>query len=201
MKDVDLQRRIDSLIKNGWSYGKIARNLKVSKTTIRRWHKGECKPKLLENYQWIHLWSEGLNCSKEPFVVRQKPEGIKYKFPVTINIETDGLDNAINLLEVSLSKLKEQKEKMKYPFTEDEKVILRNLPVGVNWIVRDENEHLKICAEKPKKREGFPDCCGFWAVEVASFPANKIMDFDVYSTLFQCIKWTDEHPCEFRKFI
>lgn len=194
MKDVDLQRRIESLLKNGWSYGKLAKELGVSKTTISRWHKGECKPKLLEHYQMIHLWYEGLNCSKEPFVVIQKPEGVKYEFPVTINIETDGLDNAINILEESLAKLKAQKEKDKWQFTKDEKVILRNLPKEYKWIARDNDDWLYVYQSKPEKSSS----CDEWH---CIDDIGEMIEINEFNHLFKCIQWSDTEPCEFRKFI
>ena len=64
--------------------------------------------------------------------------------------------------------------------TEDEKVILRNLPKEYKWIARDENGCLYVYASKPKK--------GITIWEGDGLP---MIPFD---HLFEFIKWEDEEP-------
>lgn len=73
----------------------------------------------------------------------------------------------------------ERKEKPK--LTEDEKVILRNLPKKYKYIVRDKNETLYIYMDKPKKESLYWDSANFCGL-------------GVFEHLFQFIKWEDEEP-------
>lgn len=76
-----------------------------------------------------------------------------------------------------------------WKFTEDEKVILRNLPKEFNYIVRVKFGNLYIHQQKPSK-----DII-YWE------SGGEIESLIIYNHLFQSIKWEDEEPCEFRKFI
>lgn len=101
------------------------------------------------------------------------------------------LDERIKCYEEKLAKLKAQKEKEKWVFTEDEKVILRNLPEDYKYIVRESKEggeDLTLFSEKPTK--------GYYNWEGKNW--HCIREF---SHLFQCIQFTDTEPCEFRKYI
>ena len=72
----------------------------------------------------------------------------------------------------------ERKEKPK--LTEDEKVILRNLPKKYKWIARDKSGLIFLCSKKPSK------CNYSWiGYNDIAFP---------YYHLFQFIKWEDEEP-------
>lgn len=77
----------------------------------------------------------------------------------------------------------------RWVFTDDEKVILRNLPEEWEWIVRNNEGDLTIYSTKPKKKaDWYTDC---------------ISDYEyihLFNHLFQSIKWQDE-PCEFRKYL
>lgn len=77
----------------------------------------------------------------------------------------------------------------RWTFTEDEKVILRNLPKECKWIARDADNELGVFTDKPKKceidwNEGYAE--GY---------------IYLFKHIFQSIKWEDEEACEFRKFI
>ena len=72
----------------------------------------------------------------------------------------------------------ERKEKPK--LTEDEKVILRNIPKQYEWIARDKNGLIFLYINKPVKRNFWFDDCG-----TISFP---------FDHLFQFIQWEDEEP-------
>ena len=77
----------------------------------------------------------------------------------------------------------------RWTFTDDEKVILRNLPEKCKWIARDSCGGLYIFFEKPSKDDSD------WDYD------HDALDFERFEHLFQSIKWTDDEPCEFRKFI
>lgn len=101
------------------------------------------------------------------------------------------LDEQIKWHEEKLAKLKAQKEKEKWNFTEDEKVILRNLPEGYKWIARDMNGGLYIFTEKPRKNN----------VDWLCNYMNNFRGIPMFQHIFQCIQWSDTEPCEFRKYI
>ena len=71
----------------------------------------------------------------------------------------------------------ERKEEPK--LTEDEKVILRNVPQYYKWIARDGNGVVCLYPDKPHKSKTIWDSYG------ALFPFHH---------LFQFIKWEDEEP-------
>lgn len=72
----------------------------------------------------------------------------------------------------------ERKEKPK--LTEDEKVILRNVPKYYKWIARDNGGSLYVYASKPKKR--------FTMWESNGAPLIP------FAHIFKFIKWEDEEP-------
>ena len=79
----------------------------------------------------------------------------------------------------------------KWTFSEDEKVILRNIQEEFRWVARDRDGGLNVYNVKPYKLD---NCWG----------RKRIVDFEilnVFEHLFQSIKWEDEEPCEFRNFI
>lgn len=78
-----------------------------------------------------------------------------------------------------------------WSFTDGEKVILRNLPKEYKWIARDIYGGVyAFHTEKPiKKQSGLVCMVGF---------ATRI---DTFNDSFQIIQWSDEEPCEFRKYI
>ena len=79
----------------------------------------------------------------------------------------------------------------KWTFTEDEKVILRNMREEFRWIARDRDGGLNIYNVKPYKLD---NCWG----------RKRIVDFEMFNVfehLFQSIKWEDDTACEFRKYI
>ena len=78
-----------------------------------------------------------------------------------------------------------------WTFTDDEKVILRNLPDEFKWIARDSDEYLAVFTAKPRK-----DCK--YSVWLA--PGNCLC-LKEFNHIFQSIKWEDEEPCEFRNYI
>ena len=74
----------------------------------------------------------------------------------------------------------ERKEKLKPQLTEDEKVILRNVPYDYKWIARDIDGCLYVYESKPKK--------GITMWESDGLP---MIPFD---HLFQFIQWEDKEP-------
>lgn len=76
----------------------------------------------------------------------------------------------------------ERKEKPK--LTEDEIVILRNVPKGFKFITRNKNNYLKLHINRPIKIEN----CDNWQ-------ANGVAErFYFFNHLFQFIKWEDDEP-------
>lgn len=75
-------------------------------------------------------------------------------------------------------------EKKEVKLTEDEKVILRNLPEKYKYIARDKiNDDLYLFESKPFKQENI------W------FGQNSfVKKIDIYNHLFQFIKWEDKEP-------
>ena len=79
-------------------------------------------------------------------------------------------------------------ELQKWEFTEDEKVILRNLPNEYHWIARDDVcDGLFAYTLKPTKFEHNWVCMG------------NLVNLTGFRHLFQSIKWTDDEPFEFRR--
>lgn len=117
--------------------------------------------------------------------------GLKGCRVITLDDKILTLDEQIKYHEEKLAKLKAQKEKEKWQFTEDEKAILRNLPEEYKYIVRESKEggeDLTLFPEKPTK--------GYYNWEGKNW--HCIREFN---HLFQCIQFTDTEPCEFRKYI
>ena len=101
----------------------------------------------------------------------------------TLRIEGGSSIFAINDIKFADLKLKPTWE-----FTEDEKVILRNLPEEFRWIARDKiSQGLFVYTSKPTKSEQS------WLGNVISLIG--------FQHVFKSIQWSDEEPCEFRKYI
>ena len=132
-------------------------------------------------------------------------EGIKYLYHCKnsaqfLNLDDDGFlwirdfdenlniidcDNGLDIMKVykdytCKELLWERKEKPKP--TEDEKVILRNLPKGYKWIARDSSGMVYIFIERPTKLS-----C-IWSGDSL---LGRVIPF---GHLFQFIQWEDEEP-------
>ena len=79
----------------------------------------------------------------------------------------------------------------KWEFTEDEKAILRNLPSNYRFIARDRNETLFIYDKKPYKGNG----------EFCVKRECEIKPLSLYEHLFKSVQWSDDEPCEFRRYL
>lgn len=75
---------------------------------------------------------------------------------------------------------RKEKTKPKAKLTEDEKVILRNVPKKYKWFARDINDCLYIYENKPEK--------GISIWEASGLPMTS------FDRLFQFIEWEDEEP-------
>lgn len=100
------------------------------------------------------------------------------------------LDKQIKWYEEKLAKLKAQKEKEKWQFTEDEKVILRNISGDFKYITRDRNGNINLFTNKPIKFTYTWRCY-----------KGVSYHLSLYYSLFTCIQWEDTEPCEFRKYL
>lgn len=67
--------------------------------------------------------------------------------------------------------------------SDEEKIILKNLPLKYKWIARDKNGDLNLYETKPTKSVG----AGYWATD-------NYQDFNFYGHLFSEIKWENEGP-------
>lgn len=149
---------------------------------------------------WEEMEKEfGVDCSgdiKNDFVT-----SMKHLCGTYATIETIGLNGDIKLTDFSAKgdtqwvystdMIKPAENEPKWVFTEYEKAILRNLPEEYKWIARDRDGGLNVYNVKPYKLD---DCWG----------RKRISDFEMFNIfehLFQSIKWEDEEPCEFRKYI
>lgn len=84
--------------------------------------------------------------------------------------------------------LKEYKESIK--LTEDEKIILRNLPKEFKWIVRFDSFHmLMLSKDKPYKRKNN------W------FSNNGFTTLEPFGHLFKFIKYDDQEPYSIEKLL
>jgi hypothetical protein len=81
-----------------------------------------------------------------------------------------------------------QKLPKKPKLTEDEKVILRNLPKEYRWIARDNSRELYIYENKPKK-----DGKIWWIYGLKNQPP--------FQHLFQFIKWEDKEPYKIKELL
>ena len=72
-------------------------------------------------------------------------------------------------------------------FSEDEKVIARNINKKYRWIARDSDGGLCIYKEKPKKSGSI------WNIRSGAL-FDKIETFDGFSYMFLAIKWEDDEP-------
>ena len=66
--------------------------------------------------------------------------------------------------------------------TEDEKVILRNLPKYYKWIARDGDDMVYLYTQEPVKEKSIGGWCGLGGSAIQ------------FGHLFQFIKWEDEKP-------
>lgn len=83
---------------------------------------------------------------------------------------------------VAVYELNEVWKREESTITEDERVILRNLPGKYEWIARDESGVLYIYHDKPKKNSFA------WAVGFGSRCLN------LFDHLFKMVKWEDDEP-------
>ena len=96
--------------------------------------------------------------------------------------------------EIEINDLKGSDLKLapQWTFTEDERVILMNLPKRWVWIARDSDGNLWLYKSKPKLEEEWE----YWDTDdIAECHLN------LYGHLFKNIQWSDEEPCEFRKYL
>lgn len=172
-----IQEIISNLVEKGFSYGKIAKEAGVSKATISRWHKGTVKAnKTLKKIAKNNL--VGNLALKQNSTIDTVTEIFK------LISRGSSIDGEIEYYEKKLAELKAQKEAEKWKFTEDEKVILRNIDKQYKWLGRDAEGTLWFYDTKPAHSIGY----------------GNAKYIDLFNHLFRCIKIQDE-PCEFRKFI
>lgn len=121
---------------------------------------------------------------------RVKDEKEFYIDNILVRFEKGSLITLIDTLYLDTENLNRSSLKLKptWEFTEDEKVILRNLEDRWNWIARDGNGLLWLYHQKPHKRDSF------WGSS-----AHNFTSFSFFNHLFQSVQWEDDEPCEFRR--
>lgn len=100
-------------------------------------------------------------------------------------IISDGL--YLDIVNLSKSSLR---LKPAWEFTEDEKAILRNLNDEWRWVARDSNGTLYTYLLKPIKLDSI------WAA-----PRQDFASLRHFNHLFKSVRWEDDEPCEFRKYV
>lgn len=86
-------------------------------------------------------------------------------------------------------------EEPKWQFTENEKKLLSLVDEKYRWIVRDSDNIINLYENKPVKADVYWFLNTYGAVKCISYES-------VFTDItFDCIKWTDTEPCEFRKYI
>lgn len=103
-------------------------------------------------------------------------------------IDNDG-DKTFDI--VAVYELKEVWKREELTITEDEKVILRNLPAEYKWITRDENSKLYIYQDKPEK------CVDVWMRgrgSVFLICDQRYSPLYLFDHLFKMVKWEDDEP-------
>lgn len=116
-------------------------------------------------------------------------------------VDLSFIDEMIEQCEKFRDKIKEMQEQEKpkkvWTFSEDEKVILRNLPKKYKWVVRHADGELALFDIKPTKVDYY------WKdiekEKALIFCFGRV--FKEYNHLFQTIQCEDDEPCEFRKFL
>lgn len=137
---------------------------------------------------------DGINTKGVRFVTRMKHLCGTYATIIGIN------SNNIVLLsnftangdidwDYSIDMLKHVENEPKWVFTEDEKAILRNIDESYKYITRDNFGDLELYAKEPEKSNNT------WMSDGDSEYIK------IFNNIFKCIQWTDEEPCEFRKYI
>lgn len=76
-----------------------------------------------------------------------------------------------------------------FELSEDEKAILRNIPKGYQYIVRNKNGTIIIWNSEPIKTGEY-----WCASEIEQDDSIDFIDFSVFDFLFQFITWEDEEP-------
>lgn len=146
-----------------------------------------------QTWAWTKEMFEGFG--KEviaEFILNDRLE-TKVEVKTTVEIKLENLEQRIEKLEKcvmgeqnSLEKCANVSSMSKNGLlTEDEKVILRNLPKKYKWIARDEDEELLYAyEEKPSKDNGF------WR----DYKGENWGSLSLFNHLFRFIKFEDDEP-------
>ena len=123
------------------------------------------------------------HCKNSDKFLNLDDDGFLWIFDFDENLNIIDCDNELDIMKVykdyTLTELLwERKEKPK--LTEDEKVILRNLPKKYKWIARDKNGWIFLYAKKPSKCEYSWGGCKYMLLPLEH--------------LFQFIQWEDNEP-------
>ena len=109
----------------------------------------------------------------------------KGKYMYTLNDYDEKLNNICgskHLDIVAVYELNEVWKREELTITEDEKVVLRNLPANYKWIARDKDSKLYVYLDKPEK------CEYIWTGK------QSYSSLEALSHLFEMVKWDDDDP-------
>jgi len=98
--------------------------------------------------------------------------------------------SVLNKINGDVTNFVEVSKLIKPKLTEDEKVILRNLPKEYEWIARDEDGELYIY-DKP---EPFKE-------KINWYNESKSSELYIFNHKFQFIKWEDEEPYNIKELL
>ena len=114
---------------------------------------------------------------------------------IVLDVYNENLTNSDNFIQYDIMKVYKDytckellwKRKEIPQLTEDEKVILRNLPEKYKWIARDENGLIFLYAKKPSKCEYSWGGCKYMLLPLEH--------------LFQFIQWEDNEPYSIKELL
>ena len=109
----------------------------------------------------------------------------KGRYMYTLNEYDEKLNNICgskNFDIVAVYELNEVWKREELTITDDEKVILRNLPANYEWIARDKDSKLYIYLDKPER------CGDVWIGKRGQ------RSLEALSHLFEMVKWEDDEP-------
>ena len=81
--------------------------------------------------------------------------------------------------------------------TEDEKIILKNLPKEFKYIVRDRDGLLILFRKRPHKVIS----CNTWYCNIDYYKESEWDYFKFYNHLFKFIKWEDKKPYKIKELL
>ena len=140
----------------------------------------------------LRFLADRVDDGKEFYMTDLYMKSVPMKFN-SYNILTKKIDGKWDYSSVEFNHLiyHEFKHKPRWEFTGDEEAILKNLPAEYRWIARDKDDNgLYIYTSEPTRASQH------WV-----YDTGEMKYIDIFNHLFQSIQWSDDEPCEFRKYL